>query len=61
MEDDLSSGRLVQLIKGYNLGTMPIKLVYPSRRLMSFKVRTFVDFLTEHFPRPESDPWLDLV
>ncbi len=61
LEDDFSSGRLVQLLKGYHLGTMPINLVYPSRRLMSYKVRTFVDFMSEQFPRPESDPWLDLV
>jgi DNA-binding transcriptional LysR family regulator len=59
--DDFSSGRLVQLLKGHHLGTMPINLVYPSRRLMSCKVRTFVDFMSEQFPRPESDPWLDLV
>ncbi len=61
LEDDFSSGRLVQLLKGHHLGTMPINLVYPSRRLMSCKVRTFVDFMSAQFPRPESDPWLDLV
>lgn len=61
MEDDLSSGRLVQLLKGYNLGVMPINLVYPSRRLMSYKLRSFVDFISAQFPQPESDPWLDLV
>ena len=61
LEDDISSGRLVQLLKGHHMGTMPINLVYPSRRLMSCKVRTFVDFMSAQFPRPESDPWLDLV
>ena len=61
LEDDISSGRLVQLLKGHHMGTMPINLVYPSRRLMSCKVRTFVDFMSAQFPRPDSDPWLDLV
>lgn len=59
--DDFSSGRLVQLLKGHHLGQMPINLIYPSRRLMSCKVRTFVDFMSAQFPRPESDPWLDNV
>jgi hypothetical protein len=33
-------------------------MVYPSRRLLSAKVRTFVDFMMEKFPHPEQDPWL---
>ena len=58
LEDDLSSGRLVQLMRGQHLGQLSLTLVYPSRRLLSCKVRTFVDFMTEQFPRPQSDPWL---
>jgi DNA-binding transcriptional LysR family regulator len=58
LDDDISSGRLVQLLKGHHLGRMSVSLVYPSRRLMSYKVRSFVDFMTAQFPRPESDPWL---
>ncbi len=61
LEDDFTSGRLVQLFKGHHLGMMPVNLVYPSRRLMSCKVRTFVDFMSAQFPHPESDPWLDSV
>ncbi|QYF94107.1 LysR family transcriptional regulator [Massilia sp. PAMC28688] len=59
LDDDFSSGRLVQLLKGHPLGTMPVNLIYPSRQLMSFKVRSFVDFMSAQFPHPESDPWLD--
>jgi hypothetical protein len=33
-------------------------MVYPSRRLMSWKMRTFVDFMSRQFPHPERDPWL---
>ena len=59
LDDDFSSGRLVQLLKNHPLGTMPVNLIYPSRQLMSFKVRSFVDFMSAQFPHPESDPWLD--
>ena len=58
LEDDLSSGRLVQLMRGQHLGQLSLTLVYPSRRLLSAKVRSFVDFMAEQFPRPQSDPWL---
>jgi DNA-binding transcriptional LysR family regulator len=61
LDDDFSSGRLVQLLKGHHLGMMPINLVYPSRRLMSYKVRSFVDFMSAQFPQPETDPWLNSV
>lgn len=61
LEDDFSSGRLVRLLKSHHLGVMPVNLVYPSRQLMSYKVRSFVDFMSAQFPRPESDPWLDQV
>ncbi len=61
LEDDFTSGRLVQLLQGHYFGLMPINLVYPSRRLMSYKVRSFVDFMSAQFPHPESDPWLDSV
>jgi DNA-binding transcriptional LysR family regulator len=58
LEDDLESGRLVQLLQGHHLGELSVMMVYPSRRLLSAKVRSFVDFMNDRFPRPESDPWL---
>jgi DNA-binding transcriptional LysR family regulator len=61
LEDDLTSGRLVQLLAGHHLGSMSINMVYPSRRLLSCKVRTFVEFMAGKFPHPETDPWLDPV
>jgi hypothetical protein len=33
-------------------------MAYPSRRLLSAKVRSFVDFISDRFPHPETDPWL---
>ncbi len=56
--DDLSSGRLVRILPGYHIGQLPIVLVYPSRRLLSAKVRVFVDFMKARFPDPQADHWL---
>ncbi len=55
--DDLASGRLVRLLPHQHLGQLGVMLVYPSRRLLSAKVRSLVDFLSAAFPHPESDPW----
>ena len=55
--DDLAAGRLVRLLPEFELGQLPVMLVYPSRRLLSAKVRTFVDFMSKQFPHPEHDPW----
>jgi DNA-binding transcriptional LysR family regulator len=56
--DDLSSGRLVRLLPEYRLGQISVAMVYPSRRLLAAKVRSFTDFMSARFPQPESDPWL---
>jgi DNA-binding transcriptional LysR family regulator len=61
LEDDFSSGRLVQLLKGHHLGIVSVMMVYPSRCQMSGKLRSFVDFMSAQFPRPDSDPWLPAV
>lgn len=58
LEDDFESGRLVQLLQGHHVGQLSVMMVYPSRRLLSAKVRSFVDFMAAQFPRPDSDPWL---
>lgn len=58
LEDDLSSGRLVQLLGEHHLGKLDVMLVYPSRRLVPAKLRSFVDFMAGLFPSPHEDPWL---
>ncbi|EGF32226.1 Transcriptional regulator, LysR family [Oxalobacteraceae bacterium IMCC9480] len=55
--DDLSSGRLVRLLPQHHLGTLAVTMVYPSRRQLSAKVRSFIDFISTTFPEPQSDPW----
>lgn len=56
--DDIAAGRLVRLLPNHNLGQLSVMMVYPSRRLLSAKVRSFVDFITAQFTRPDTDPWL---
>lgn len=58
VKDDFDSGRLVQLLPEHRLGQLSVMMVYPSRRLLSAKVRGFVDFMSEQFPQPQADPWL---
>jgi DNA-binding transcriptional LysR family regulator len=46
---ELRAGRLVRVLADFTPPRSPIAAVYPSRRLLSTKVRTFVDFLAERF------------
>jgi DNA-binding transcriptional LysR family regulator len=46
---DVRAGRLVPLLPGYTPPTININAAYPSRRHLSAKVRSFVDFLVQHF------------
>jgi DNA-binding transcriptional LysR family regulator len=57
MVEDIQSKRLVRLLAEYHLGQMAVMMVYPSRRQLSAKVRSFIDFMNAHFPHPENDPW----
>lgn len=45
VQDDLYAGRLVQILSAYTSIDLGIYAVYPSRKHLSAKVRTFVDFL----------------
>lgn len=46
--EDLQAGRLVRLLPQYASGELGIYAVYPSRKHLSAKVRTFVEFLARH-------------
>ncbi|AMO99827.1 bacterial regulatory helix-turn-helix, lysR family protein [Collimonas arenae] len=56
--DDVVAGRLVRVLPDYQINKVAVSLVYPSRRLLSAKVRSFVDFMMMQFPHPDCDPWL---
>jgi len=46
---DIKSGKLQQILTEYCPPEISIYAVFPSRRYLSAKVRTFVDFLSEYF------------
>lgn len=45
VDDDLAAGRLVRVLPDWQSTEMGVYAVYPSRKHLSAKVRTFVDFL----------------
>lgn len=49
MGEDLRAGRLVQVLGEYKVRDIGIYAVYPSRKHLSAKVRTFVDLLSNAF------------
>jgi DNA-binding transcriptional LysR family regulator len=59
--EDVAQGRLARVLSDHCAGVLSVTLAYPSRRLLSGKVRAFVDFMAERFPKPEEDPWLEAI
>lgn len=55
---DIRKGRLVPVLTGYVTAPLDIHAVYPHRKHLSAKVRTFVDFLHGRFnPTPSWEDW----
>jgi DNA-binding transcriptional LysR family regulator len=52
---ELAAGRLVPVLPSHQPPAITVHAVYPSRRHLSAKVRTFVDFLSAYFG--ESPSW----
>ncbi|RZI63700.1 MAG: LysR family transcriptional regulator, partial [Variovorax sp.] len=51
--DDIVAGRLVPVLDAWDLPRLTVNLAYPSRKHLSAKVRTFIDFMAEHFQKME--------
>ena len=49
--NDIVAGRLVPVLDDWDLPRLTINLAYPSRKHLSAKVRTFIDFIVEHFTK----------
>ncbi|MFC5519986.1 LysR family transcriptional regulator [Polaromonas jejuensis] len=49
--DDIVAGRLVPVLDAWDLPRLTINLAYPSRKHLSAKVRSFIDFMAEYFAR----------
>lgn len=65
VHEDLDSGKLVRLLSDYEVTSLALWAIYPSRVQLPAKVRVFIDFLAEKFaqdrtvvvpspPRPSS-------
>ena len=54
--DQIASGALVPLLPGYRAQPLEINALYPHRRHLSAKVRTFIDMLVDRFT--EQQRWL---
>ena len=50
--DDIRAGRLVVILQDFEIETLNAYALYAHRQYLSAKVRTFVDFLPEHFGSP---------
>jgi len=56
--EDLPAGRLVPLLPDYPPIASELSVVYPHRRQLSAKVRSFADYLAADFAdEPEWDRW----
>lgn len=53
VHDDIVAGRLIPVLDDWSLPRLTINIAYPSKRHLPAKVRTFVDFMVEHFQRME--------
>lgn len=53
--EDLHQGRLVEVLRDWRAAPDAIRLVYPSRRHLSPRVRAFIDLLTERWG--QQAPW----
>lgn len=47
--DDIVAGRLVPILNDWDLPRLQINIAYPSRKHLSAKVRSFIDFMVEEF------------
>jgi DNA-binding transcriptional LysR family regulator len=51
VQDDLMQGRFVPVLDDWDLPHLMINIAYPSRKHLSAKVRSFVDFMVDQFAR----------
>ncbi|MEY5100089.1 MAG: hypothetical protein RJA36_2808 [Pseudomonadota bacterium] len=49
--DDIVAGRLVPVLNDWDLPRLQINIAYPSRKYLSAKVRSFIDFMVDEFAR----------
>ncbi|WP_119155261.1 LysR family transcriptional regulator [Caldimonas tepidiphila] len=55
VHEDIVAGRLVPVLEDWDLPLLSINVGYASRKHLSAKVRTFIDFMCAHFEKEELD------
>lgn len=53
LREDIRAGRLIEVLTEYRSPPRAVFAIYPHRRLMPAKLRSFVDFLAERFQREQ--------
>jgi DNA-binding transcriptional LysR family regulator len=53
VEDEIASGRLVEVLADFAAPPNGIYVVFPQRKHLPVRVRLWIDFLKQHFGRPE--------
>jgi len=48
IDEDLQAGRLIHLLPDYEISDAGIYAVYQDQRFQQTKIRTFIDYLSEH-------------
>jgi DNA-binding transcriptional LysR family regulator len=51
LEIDFAAGRLVEVLADYPPSSTPVSVLYPQNRQLSARVRVFIDWLVEIFPK----------
>jgi DNA-binding transcriptional LysR family regulator len=54
LREDLAAGRLVELLTEFRSPPRAVHAIYPHRRLMPAKLRSFLEFLAERFREEHS-------
>ena len=60
--EDIVAGRLVPVLGDWDLPRLQINIAYPSRKHLSAKVRSFIDFMVDEFATHEYErKWTGLM
>ncbi|AZG33562.1 MULTISPECIES: LysR family transcriptional regulator [Shewanella] len=56
VKKQLQNGELIEVLTGFELGTLPVHVLYPSRKHLSVKVSYFIEKLLQYFEPDKSSP-----
>jgi DNA-binding transcriptional LysR family regulator len=56
VQDYIDRGDLIPILQDYNCATHGVYMVYPHRRFLPAKMRSFIDFLKEYFAGRSDSP-----